>query len=609
MRFNVLGPLEVTTDDAPIPIRAKRPRALLAVLLLHTTRIVPVERIIDGIWPEKPPRSAVENVRTYVCQLRSLLRDGDRPRLESHPGGYRLSADPDEVDLVQFTTLAGEGRQALHAGDYAEAGSLLGRALDLWNGNPLPDVDLGPAVRAKIQAVEEQRWSAEIDWIHARLALGEHAEMVSAARELLGERPLDESLWSCLVTALYAMGRTGEALAAYSEARRLFVDELGIEPGPQLKRVQAAVLAGEEPQAQPAAVIAVTARPARTAPHQLPPSSPELVGRSDELAKVHGVVEHARRDAGAHVPVVVVSGPPGVGKSATAVEAVNANRSAFPDGELYVDLRGSTGARLHPLDALISLIAGFEVSAEAIPAGLEPCRSLYRSLLDGRRTVIVLDDVSDADQVAPLLPGTSGSLVVVTSRRWLAEVEGDLHLRLEPLEPGEALRMLCGIVGPARIRDEPAAAESIVAACGMLPSAIRIAGTRLAARPQHPLRVLADRLSQGEGVLDELSLGRLSMRTLFDDSYHALDETGRQSFRYLSRLRFDEITANGLGDLLELPERLADRRLEQLVHEGLLTSGPADRGTPDYHMPAVLHQYACERFAMEDAQSHAMAGV
>ncbi len=229
MRFYLLGPLEVTTSAGPLPIRAKRLRALLAILLLNTGKVVSIDRIVDGIWPEEPPRSVVENIRTYVSQLRSLLYEAsDRGRLESHPGGYRLLTEPEELDLLRFNSLAADGRRALQLGDHSSATVLLGEAMELWRGAPLPELDLGPAMRAKTIALEEQRWAVQTDWINARLALGEHAELAATLRELIGERPLDEGLWCCLVTALYAMGRTGEALAAFAEARQTFLDELGI---------------------------------------------------------------------------------------------------------------------------------------------------------------------------------------------------------------------------------------------------------------------------------------------------------------------------------------------------------------------------------------------
>jgi len=599
MRFYVLGPLEVMTSAGPVPIRAKRLRALLAILLLNSAQVVSIDRIVDGIWPGQPPRSAVENIRTYISQLRALLhRASGTTRLESHPGGYRLLTDLEELDLLRFTTLAADGRQALQLGDYASAAVLLGEAIELWRGAPLPELELGPAVRAKTIALEEQRWRVQVDWISARLALGEHAELVATLRELIGERPLDESLWCCLVTALYSMGRTGEALSAISDARHTFVTELGIEPGPQLRKIQAAVLGGEEVLGTPRLGSAGPV-PGLGTPHQLPASGPGFVGREEELRRVRRLVEKVHSGPAEHVPVVLLSGPPGVGKTATAVAAATEVRSAFPDGQLYVDLRGSTGEALSAADAVANLLNGFGIKPEAIPDSVDRCRSLYRSLLAERRVLVLLDDAAHADQVLPLVPGPGRSLLIVTSRRWLAGVGADAHLSLEPLTTGQALRMLGTAAGPERVESEPAASSAIVEACGRLPQAIRIAGARLAARPNHPLQVLADRLAAEDHLLDELSLDGLCLRELFASSYQSLDPATRSCFRSLGALDSANITAAGLGELLDLPVHAADRELERLVHEGLLSPGLTDHGVPNYYLPTVLHTYARERLAVE----------
>jgi DNA-binding SARP family transcriptional activator len=599
MRFYLLGPLEVMTSSGPLPIRAKRLRALLAILLLNAGQVVSIDRIVDGIWPEQPPRSVVENIRTYVSQLRSLLhRASDRRRLESHPGGYRLVADLEELDLLRFTSLAAHGRHALQVGDYASATVLLGEAMELWRGAPLPELDLGPAIRAKTVALEEQRWRVQIDWINARLALGEHAELAATLRELIGERPLDEGLWCCLVTALYSMGRTGEALAAFAEARQTFVNELGIEPGPELRKIQAAVLRGDEVVSAHRFASGGALQGGAT-PHQLPAASgPAFVGRQEELAQVRQLVEEATPGPG-RPRVVLVSGPPGVGKSATAVAAASAVRSSFPDGQLYLDLKGSTGSPLEVADAVASLLSGFGIKPEAIPDGVSRCRSLYRSMLARRRMLLLLDDAADADQVVPLIPGPGRSLVIVTSRRWLGCVEADAHIGLEPLACQEALAMFGSIVGPERVEEEPGASMAIVEACGRLPSAIRIAGARLAARPKHPLRVLAERLTTQDRLLDELSLNGLSMRRQLEGSYQTLEPGMQKCFRVLSVFNPNNITAADLGELLRLPVHAADRELEGLVHEGLLSPGMTYQGIPTYWMPTVLHTYARERLAIE----------
>nr|WP_083466078.1 BTAD domain-containing putative transcriptional regulator [Kibdelosporangium sp. MJ126-NF4]CEL13030.1 putative regulatory protein [Kibdelosporangium sp. MJ126-NF4]CTQ98716.1 putative regulatory protein [Kibdelosporangium sp. MJ126-NF4] len=601
MRFYVLGQLEIVASRGPVAIRAKRLRALLAILLLNTAQVVPIDRIIEGIWPDQPPRSALENVRTYVSQLRHLLcAADDRERLQSHPGGYRLLVDPEELDLLRFTTLVADGRQALQSGDHSGAAVLLGEAIDLWRGAPLPELELGPTIRAKTVALEEQRWQVQVDWITARLTLGEHAELVAVLRELIGERSLDERLWCCLVTALYAMGRTGEALSAFAEARQVFITELGIEPGPELRRVQAAVLGGEEihggPRLSGAPSVSGT-------PHQLPAGGTGFVGRTEEHERVRELVENHQHQA------ILFSGPPGVGKTASAIATSTAVGSTFADGQLFLDLRGSSGESVNPADAVGLLLGGLGVTPDAVPDNPERRITLYRTLLAERRMLVLLDDAADTAQVLPLLPGPGHSLVVVTSRRWLAGVESAAHLHLEPLSHTEALTMLAGVIGQRRVDDERAAAEQIVEACGRLPAAIRIAAARLAARPRHSLQVLAERLAVPALVLDELIVDGLSVRRLFEVSYQGLAPRTRACFRMLSQFDAEHITADGLGELLRLPVHEADRELERLLHEGLLSPGSTDDGVPNYHMPVVLHTFAQERYAVEGPVLRSVTGI
>jgi DNA-binding SARP family transcriptional activator len=604
MRFYVLGPLEVETGTGPVPIRGRRLRALFAVLLLHVNQIVPIDRIIDGLWPGEPPRSAVENIRTYISQSRALLSGADDPaRLQSHPGGYRLVAEQEEVDLLRFTTLAAEGGRALRLGRCPSAAVLLGEALDLWRGAPLPELELGAAVRAKTLALAEQRWRVQADWISARLALGEHADLVPTLRELVGERPLDEGLWCRLVTALYATGRTAEALAAFSDARRTLVEELGIEPGPDLRRVQASVLAGEELAGAPPCA---PGGPRDGAAEQSPPSQEGFVGRTAELRRLRRLLEEAGAGHGRRAVLVLVSGPPGVGKSATALALATASRAAYPDGQFHADLRGSSATPVDAAAALGALLAGFGVEPGALPQGLDRRRSLYRALLAGRRMLVVLDDAADASQLIPLIPGPGRALVIVTSRRRLDGIPVDLHLELPPLGGDEALEMLANLVGHQRLRREHGAGSAIVEACGRLPAAIRIAGARLAARPEHPLRLLAERLESGARVLDELSLNGHSLRQAFDASYQALEPDVQASFRRLGLLPPGQVTAADLAGLLGLPHAAAEQELGRLVDEGLLSCAPTGNGVARYDLPTVLHAYARERLAADGRSTAGM---
>jgi len=607
MKYYVLGPLEFVTAAGPSRIRGKRTRALLAILLMYPGQVVPVERIVDDMWPDNPPRSAVENVRTYVHQLRSLLGSGSgRSVLESHPGGYRLVVEPEDLDMTRFLRLANEGRRAHQLGHHEAAAALLGEALGLWRGAPLSGLHLSRTMRAKTLALKEHWWQAQVDWFSVRLALGESGELVAPLRELIGERPLDEGLRCLLVTALALSGRTGAALAAIDEARDTFVQELGIEPGPELRRLQTGMLHGEEvigpprPNHGPCPVCTV-------APHQLPREPPDFVDREDALSAIETLAARVASGAVEHVPVVLVSGLPGVGKTAMAVSAARRILARLPEGELYIDLRGMTESPVDPAEAMGIALGAFGIAQDALPDGAENRRSLFRSLLFERRMLVLLDNASDPHQVLPLIPGPGRSLVMVVSRRRLPRVQADLRLSPGPLTSDAALEMLGNMIGRERLDNEPAAARHIAEACGRLPSAIEIAAARLSARSGHPLEVLANRLD--DRVLDELSFGGTSIRATFETSYRFLDLGARLCFRALGLFPTGPITAVAVGQAIGMPPHATDRQLEGLVSEGLLNTAVTAGGTPTFWLPTVLHAYARERLEYEGLRQPPPNGV
>lgn len=601
MEFGILGPLSVASGSGPVVIGAKRLRSVLAILLLHPSVTVSMDRLIDGVWPERPPRSAVENIRTYVWQLRCLLDEaGDEGRLESRPGSYRLLAELEELDLLRFTTLVADGRRALQRGSAREAAVLLERAARLWRGDALSELELGPAMRAKTAALDEERRAVELEWISSRLAIGDYAQMAAVLRQLTIERPLDEGLWRYLVVSLYSMGRAAEALSAYAEARSYLVSELGIEPGPELQKAQAAILAGEEipnvPHGRGADLLAPT-----MIPRQLPAVDPGFIGRDEAISEICELAGTVQSDA-ARRGVATISGPPGVGKTATAVAAATSASQDFPDGQLFVDLRGSSDWPLSPADALARVLDGFGLRPSVIPDTMDRRHALYRSLLAERKMLILLDDAGSGSQVEPLIPGQGPSLLIVTSPRLLAGTAADVRINLAPLTSADAIRMLGQLIGQDRVDSERPAALDIVDACARLPLAIRIAGARLAARPEYPLWMFSEWFCLEDHIMDELTLDDLAMRSRLDARYQALDPAARSSFRALGKLRPDAITAGALSEVLRLPARAADRELERLVHEGLLIPGRIRHNIQGYRIPSLLHVYARERLAADGAE-------
>jgi DNA-binding SARP family transcriptional activator len=608
MRFQILGPLVLEADDGALRIRGVRRQLLLANMLLDANQVVPLARLVDSLWPDDPPQSAVENIRTYVCELRSDLRArGDRPRLETHVQAYRLDAEAEELDLLRFNAFAAAGDEALRQSDAAVAADLLGMALDLWRGAPLSGLELAPAMEARVASLQERHRMIESKWIKARLALGEHEDLVPILREKVSDRPLDESLWRTLATTLHLLGRRGEALTACSDARTALVDELGVDPGPELKQLQLAILNGRDPPERQESARTPTGQ--SIIPSQLPSACASFVGREAALGRIDEVVREHTARMEPRVTLVALHGPPGIGKTATALMAAARLKDRFPDGQLYARLDGSAEVPVDPAEALGTLLSGFGLDPETLPATLKTRCSLYRSLLADRQMLIVLDDVAGVEQLTPLLPG-GRSVMLLTCRQWLADTAVDADILLGPLCPKKSLRLLRGIVGDARVEGELETAAAITDACGHVPLAVRVAGIRMAARPSHPLEVLADRLLRGS-VLDELNVDGVDFRERYASAYKSLDDESQRCFRALSGLDPDQVSATAVGETLGVSAHIADGLLEQLVRQGLLVCCSGLGG--DFRLPRVLHAYADElaagdgSFAVDDGAEAAAA--
>jgi DNA-binding SARP family transcriptional activator len=477
--FRMLGPLEADVDGHPVALGGPKPRLLLATLLLRPNTAVSADVLVDVLWPGSPPRSAAANVRTYVHGLRRLLDN----RIEHRPGGYLLRAAPGEIDLCRFEA---------------------GRDPDLWRGRFLEDLPQSHVFDATAARLTELWLSAREDRLRARIDRGEHDAAAAELRGLLREHPLREDLWQLLIHALTSAGRRAGALSAYAEAEQVLRAELDAAPGPGLL----------------AAITPVC---------QLPLDLPDFTGRADVVADLVERVTHA-----AAPTVVVLSGPPGVGKSAVAVRVAHLVRAAFPDGQLHIDLAGTSTSPRRPVDVLAELLRA--VGHTDLPHALAERAALLRSALAGRRMCLVLDDAACAAQVAPLLPGAGRSAVLVTSRVMLPDLAGAHPVELDVLAAAEAARLLDGIVGVARTRAEPVSAAAILRFCGYLPLAIRVAGTRLSHRRGWTLRTLADRLRDERRRLDELRMGDLAVRASVNLSYALLPQDAARAFRLLGLL-------------------------------------------------------------------------
>ena len=564
--FAVLGPLAVESPPGRwAALRGERQRTLLAVLLLNAGQYVPVDVLVEALWPDGPPKSYTSNLHTYLSRLRDRI---DGLRVEHGPPGYRLHVEPEELDLLVFRTAVAEGRRT---GDPVAAAGHYRRALALWRGPVLAGLHV-PRLDADVARLESERLAVFEDCVDAELTAGRHGELTGELQAMITEHPLRERLAAQLMIALHRAGQQGSALEVYRRLRTTLIEELGVEPGAEARRVHAAVLRGEDPVPRlPPSVWPVC---------QLPPDIGDFTGREPELAELTGVL-----GAATGVPVAVLSGEPGAGKSTLAVRAAHRLRPRFPDGQLYVPLAGRDIG-----EVLGDLLRALGVPGPAVPDDVRARAAVFRGRLTDRRVLLVLDDAVDPEHVRTLLPGTPGCAVLVTSRRRLSGLAGAHRLALGPLSGADAAELLNRLAG-ARVGRERADAERIITACARLPLALRIAGSRLAIRPHLRLGELADRLEDEVRRLDELTVSDLAVRSSIALSYEGLRPPARRAFRLLGRCRLADLPSWAVTTLVDDP----DEAVEELVEASLLEARGADgTGEGRYRMHDLVRLYAAE---------------
>ncbi|MBT2458896.1 tetratricopeptide repeat protein [Streptomyces sp. ISL-86] len=567
-----------------LPSGSPQQRALLAVLLLRDGRTATAPELIDAIWGEDPPQQALATIRTYASRLRKVLEPG---LLVTESGGYAIRLRHMEaLDLGVARALAADAEQARAAGDRALARTLLARSLDLWEGEPLAGVP-GPHAETERTRLAEWRLQLLETRLDLDLEVGHHAEAVSELTALTAAHPLRERLRELLMLALYRSGRQAEALAVYADTRRLLADELGVDPRPELSALQQRILRADAELARaedPApAAAAVHVRPA-----QLPATVPDFTGRTPFVAELGAILAGAE---GQVMAVSALAGIGGVGKTTLAVHVAHAARPHFPDGQLYVDLQGTEPRPAEPEAVLGSFLRALGTPDTAIPDSPAERAALYRSTLDGRRVLVLLDNARDAAQVRPLLPGTSGCAALVTSRVRMSGLAGAHLVDLDVMSPDEALQLFTRIVGAERVGAERQAALDVVGACGFLPLAIRIAASRLAARRTWTVSVLAAKLADERRRLDELQSGDLAVKATFELGYGQLEPAQQRAFRLLGLADGPDISLPAAAAVLDLPEHDTEDLLEALVDCSLLES--AAPGRYRFHDLVRLYARAC----------------
>ncbi|WP_019521167.1 MULTISPECIES: AfsR/SARP family transcriptional regulator [unclassified Streptomyces] len=651
--FQLLGPLQVRGKAGPLRVPPGRQEVILAALLLEANRVVGTNYLVDLIWEDNPPETARTQVQICVSRLRKLLAGADSTvSITTRPPGYVLHVDTGDVDSLLFTGLVAMARRQRDEGEPEKAVALLKSAVALWQGDSLSGLESGPLAN-KARQLDEERLSAVELRMRLELELGRHNRLVGELQLLTHENPLREQLRGQLMCALYWSGRQAEALEAFRTGRRILAQELGLEPGRELRRLEQAILAGELPppvRAQPprprdgGPEVSGTGAPApaprrpsadpdeatgpagdrtggepdeRTAtgpdsaadraeaqahdarPQQLPASTSDFVADDAQLAALEKALTGGRERKA--VGLAVITGKPGTGKSTLAVNlAHRLAETGFPDGQLYCDLRG-TGTPATTLEVLGRFLRALGIPGQLIPESLDERAEMYRTRLASRRVLVVLDDAASESQVQRLLPGSRDCAVLVTSRARLTALPGAHRVELDVLDEERALKLLSRIIGEERVEGEAASAEALVRTVGRLPLALRIVAARLAARPHWTLASMVHRLANERHRLDELAHGEMTMRASLSLTYNGLAAEDRGLLRLLSMARTPTLPGWLAGALLDDDRPVPSDLLEPLVDMQMLDVVGVERtGGYRYQFHEIIRVYAREQLAAQD---------
>jgi DNA-binding SARP family transcriptional activator/tetratricopeptide (TPR) repeat protein len=573
VEFGLLGDVEVRVDGRPVDVGHARQRCVLAVLVVEANHGVSVDALVERVWGDRAPQRARETLYNYLSRLRHTLGPIAEVDLVRQPGGYVLTVDPMVVDMHRFHHLVAQARAA---DDQDRALVLFQQALGLWRGEPFAGLDT-PWVNALRDALERDRFAVELDRTDLQLRRGQHGRLLSELATRAKAHPLDERVAGQLMLALYQCGRQAEALEHFQQLRARLVEELGIDPGPELQQRYEQILTTDPAlTASPATLSASVSAPVPV-PRQLPAHTPHFVGRTAELRQLTTLLDTTTTGGGT-VAITAINGTPGIGKTALALHWAHQAAQRFADGQLYVNLRGfdPTNTPVHPAEALRGFLDAFGISPERIPTGVEAQAGLYRSLLTDRRVLVVLDNARDAEQVRPLLPASPTCLVVITSRNQLAGLivqQGAYPLTLDVLSSQEARALLVRHLGPARVSAEPRAMTELIEHCAGLPLALAIVAARAATHPSFALRVLATELANERTRLDALDSGEAatSVRAVFSWSYHYLSPPAARMFRLLGLHPGPDIALTAATHLSSLPLHQAREALSELTRNHLLT--------------------------------------
>ncbi|MFD7257567.1 BTAD domain-containing putative transcriptional regulator [Streptomyces sp. NPDC059874] len=611
--FRILGPLDISADGRPVVLQGARQRTIMSMLLLAPGRVVSVDTLADAVWHGNPPATARNQIAICLSGLRKTLKTTvgiDDLLVTSHPG-YMLHTGEHRIDAVEFEESAAQGREAARRGRTEEARAHFEEALAMWRGPALAGIT-AERVEAEAERLTELRLAVYEQLTALRLDLGQHRELIGELTAFVRANPLREQALAQLMLAHYRAGRRAEALEAYRDGARLLAEELGIDPGPAVQELHEDLLADSPKLALPTDTAAAQPDPATAVPAHLPPAPASFTGRHKELATLDRLLEQLD---GSSLPVGSITGTGGVGKTALAVHWSHQVAARFPDGQLFADLRGYDEEEepRRPSAVLDRFLRALGVPGPQIPADQVERTALFRSVLDNRRVLIVLDNARSFEQIRPLLPGTSGCCVLVTSRDSMSSrLAGDyafVPLNLASLEQDESIVLLSRVAGDDRFAADPAGAARLSELCDRLPLALRIAAARLAAKPHWTVRTLVSRLEDQHRRLDELSLDARGVRAGLRLSYRDLPADTARMFRLLGSLNVPEFSGWAGAALLGIDQVDAEDLIEQLVDAQLLEPLSAGVGHVRYRFQDLLRLFARECALAEDGEEELRAAL
>ncbi|MFI1500666.1 BTAD domain-containing putative transcriptional regulator [Streptomyces platensis] len=608
MRFQILGPVEAWQGQTQILLGGPKLRTAFAALLLARGRVVSNSQLTSLLWGEVPPATWAAQIHTYMSRLRQSI--GPAAQVIRQRPGYLLRMPPARsshetavdrqvtVDFLEFERLAAQGRAAANAGDAAAASEILRAALATWIGPVLGGVT-DPLAEYERPHLEESRLSVLEERIDADLALGRHGELIAELIELTTVHPLRERLRGQLMTALYRCDRQADALAVFQEGRQALAESLGIDPGPTLRNLHQAVLVNDPALAHRAQPPTAGTANVGT-PHVPPPAPPaDFTGRQAQVSELRELLSSPGKRTGPSAVGAIV-GMPGVGKTAVALQVAHGLAAQYPDGQVFVDLRGSRSDPLTAAEAMGEILSLLGMGKADLPAGDERRGELYRGHLLSRKALLILDDVADEAQVRTLLPGVGSCGVLLTSRTRLSALPGIRPVSLGAFSPDDAQQLLQSIVGAERMAAQPEEARAIIECCARLPLAVRIAGSRLAARPQWPLDRLTKRLADPLLRIGELRIADLALSDVLASGYDRLPPPARRALRLLSLIESPAFSTWTAALLLDLPLDAADDVIDQLLAAHVADLVQDDgTGQPVYALHGLMRSYVRGRAAVD----------